>query len=231
MTALENGIVPALGSKQPPSSQLSAYSCYSSHSALNKPIMLTEKVQDLIKKAQIVSFDNWQHPAESIEIFRAANQDRVYLTDEDCDRIAILSPQTSSLMSIAQLLRDRVVEIVDEARADVLTKFPTITEPGGGLYPEIRAEACWRDFWHYLRPITYAIAAGESKYTSDEGLKYMHLLYQELEVPLDAMAVGLDGLRSASLSRIETSQQTIVADYFDDLIVSLKSFTPQSPNL
>jgi hypothetical protein len=194
--------------------------------------MLTEKVKDLIVKAQIVSFDSWQHPAESIEIFQTANNDRVYLTDEDCDRIAILSPQTSSLMPIAQLLRDQVVEIVDEARADVLRQFPTITEPGGGLYPAIRAEACWRDFWHYLRPITYAIAGGQMQYTSAEGLKYMHLLYQELEVPLDAMAVGLDGLRSASLSRIEASQRfskgeatpTIVSVYFDDLIVSLKSF-------
>jgi Phycobilisome protein len=194
--------------------------------------MLTEKAQDLIEKAQIVSFDTWKHPVESIEIFQAANKDRVYLTDEDCERISMLSPRTSTLMPIAKLLRDRVVDIVDEARSDVLTKFPTITEPGGGLYPAIRAEACWRDFWHYLRPITYAIAAGESKYTSAEGLKYMHLLYQELEVPLDAMAVGLDGLRLASLSRIEASQQfspgeaapTIVAGYFDDLIVSLKSF-------
>ncbi len=186
--------------------------------------MLTEKVKDLIEKAQVVSFDNWQHPAESIEIFQTANDERVYLTDEDCDRIAILSPRTSSLIPIAKLLRDRVVEIVDEARADVLTQFPTITEPGGGLYPAIRAEACWRDFWHYLRPISYAIAGGQSQYTSAEGLKYMQLLYQELEVPLDAMAVGLDGLRSASLSRIETSQQPIVADYFEDLIVSLKSF-------
>jgi hypothetical protein len=186
--------------------------------------MLTEKVQDLITKAQIVSFASWKHPAESIDLFQTADRDRVYLTDEDCDRIAILSPQTSSLMPIAKLLRDRVVEIVDEARADVLIKFPTITEPGGGLYPAIRAEACWRDFWHYLRPVTYAIAGGQSQYTSAEGLKYMHLLYQELEVPLDAMAVGLDGLKVASLKRIEASQQAIVSPYFDDLIISLKSF-------
>jgi Phycobilisome protein len=185
--------------------------------------MLTAKVQDLITKAQIVSFASWKHPAESIELFQTADKDRVYLTDEDCDRIAILSPQTSSLMPIAKLLRDRVVEIVDEARADVLVKFPTITEPGGGLYPAIRAEACWRDFWHYLRPVTYAIAGGQMQYTSAEGLKYMHLLYQELEVPLDAMAVGLDGLKAASLSRIDSQQDTI-APYFDDLITSLKSF-------
>ncbi len=187
--------------------------------------MLTEKVKDLITKAQIVSFDSWQHPAESIEIFQIADRDRVYLSDQECDRIAILSPQTSSLIPIAKLLRDRVAEIVDEARADVLLKFPTIAEPGGGLYPPIRAEACWRDFWHYLRPVTYAIVGGQRQYTSAEGLKYMQLLYQELAVPLEAMAVGLDGLRSASLSRIEANQKQIISPYFDDLIVSLKSFS------
>ncbi len=186
--------------------------------------MLTEKVKDLITKAQIVSFANWQHPVESIEIFQTADRDRVYLTDEECDRITILSPQTSSLIPIAKLLRDRVVEIIDEARAEVLVQFPNITEPGGGLYPAVRAEACWRDFWHYLRPVTYAIAGGQMQYTSAEGLKYMHLLYQELEVPLDAMAVGLDGLKAASLKRVEASEQHIIAPYFDDLIFSLKAF-------
>jgi hypothetical protein len=186
--------------------------------------MLTEKVKDLIAKAQIVSFDRWEHPSESIDLFQTADNHRVYLTDEEYDLIGILSPQTSSLIPISKLLRDRVVEIVDEARADVLVEFPTITEPGGGLYPAMRAEACWRDFWHYLRPVTYAIAGGQSQYTSAEGLKYMHLLYQELAVPLDAMAVGLDGLKAASLRRMEASQQDVIAPYFDDLIVSLKSF-------
>jgi hypothetical protein len=62
------------------------------------------------------------------------------------------------------------------------------------------------------------------QYTSAQGLKYMQMLYQELEVPLDAMAVGLDGLKAASLSRVEASQQDIIAPYFDDLLVSLKSF-------
>jgi Phycobilisome protein len=186
--------------------------------------MLTEKVQDLIAKAQIVSFANWEHPAESIDLFQTADNYRVYLTDEECDLIAILSPHTSSLIPIAKLLRDRVVEIIDEARADVLMKFPTITEPGGGLYPAMRAEACWRDFWHYLRPVTYAIAGGQMQYTSAEGLKYMHLLYQELAVPLDAMVVGLDGLKAASLSQVDASQQDIIAPYFDDLLLGLKSF-------
>ena len=189
--------------------------------------MLTDRIKELIARSRIVSFASWEssHPAATLEIFQAAEDARVYLTDEDYAQIAALSPQTSSLIPISQLLRDRVAEIVDEARSEVYTRFPHITEPGGGLYPPERAEACWRDFWHYLRPISYGIAGSQSQYTSVEGLHNMQILYQELQVPIDAMAVGLEGIKAASLRRIEPSQHAIVIPYFDHLITQLKSFT------
>ena len=188
--------------------------------------MLTDRIKDLIARAKIVSFESWKsaHCAQSIEIFQAAEDARVYLTDAEYQQIAKLSPQTSSLIPVAQLLRDRVVEIVDEARAEVLTQFPHILEPGGGLYPPERGEACWRDFWHYLRPITYGLAGGQTEYTSVAGLASMKALYQELQVPLDAMCVGLTGIKTASLSRIDASQHQTVSPYFDHLISQLKSF-------
>jgi Phycobilisome protein len=188
--------------------------------------MLTDRIKELIARARIVSFDSWEsHPAASIAIFQAAEDARVYLTDDDYAQLVALSPQTASLIPIAQLLRDRVVEIVDEARSEVFVQFPQIAEPGGGLYPPERAEACWRDFWHYLRPITYGLAGGQSQYTSAAGLESMKILYQELQVPLDAMIVGLEGIKTASLNRIEPSQHAIVSPYFDHLIDQLKAFT------
>jgi Phycobilisome protein len=189
--------------------------------------MMTDRIKELIARARIVSFASWQdsHPAPAIAIFQAAETARVYLTDENYAQIAALSPQTSHLIPISELLRDRVVEIVDQARAIVLSQFPDISQPGGSLYPPERAEACWRDFWHYLRPITYGLAGGRSDYTSAEGLHNMHILYQELEVPLDAMIVGIEGLKTASLQRIDPSQHAIVIPYFDHLITQLKSFT------
>lgn len=189
--------------------------------------MLTDRIKELIARARIVSFASWelQHPAASIAIFQAAEDARVYLTDEDCAKIAVLSPQTSQLIPVGQLLRDRVVEIIAEARAELYTQFPQITEPGGGLYPPERAEACWRDFWHYLRTITYGIVGSNAQYTSADGLDNLRLLYQELQVPIDAMTVGLEGLKAASLRRIEPSQHAIVSPYFDHLITQLKSFT------
>jgi hypothetical protein len=187
---------------------------------------LSEKVQALIKKARIVSFVTWQetHSAEALQIFQSADDERQYLTNEDLSQIERLAPGTALLSSIVQHLRDHVTEIVDEARAGVLATFPDITEPGGGLYPELRAEACWRDFWHFLRCITYGIAGQNTDYTSAEGLGYMQQLYQELQVPLDAMVVGLEGIKIASLKRVEPEYQAELIPYFEHLITELSRF-------
>jgi Phycobilisome protein len=187
---------------------------------------LSEKVRELIQKARIVSFSTWQdsHSAASIAQFQAADDQGRYLTDQDLEQIQTLSPESSQLLPVVQLLRDRVGEIVDEARAQVIETFPNITEPGSGLYPPERATACWRDFWHFLRCITYGIAGQRTDYTSPEGLHYMQLLYQELQVPLDAMVVGLEGIKTASLKRVKPDQSETLAPYFDHLIEQLKQF-------
>jgi Phycobilisome protein len=187
---------------------------------------LSEKVKDLIQKARIVSFATWQdtQPAEAIQRFQKADDESRYLTDEDLQHIAALSPHTVQGLEQAKVLRDRVQEIVDEARAGVLAVFPTLTEPGGGLYPPVRAEACWRDFWHFLRCITYGIAGQRTDYTSVEGLHYMQLLYQELEVPLEAMVTGLEGIQVASLNQINLEQRESFAPYFEHLTEQLKQF-------
>lgn len=187
---------------------------------------LSEKVQLLTKKARIVSFVTWQdtHPAEALQIFQSADDERQYLTNEDLSQIERLAPGTALLSAIVQHLRNHVTEIVDEARVGVLATFPDITEPGGGLYPELRAEACWRDFWHFLRCITYGIAGQHTDYTSAEGLGYMQQLYQELQVPLDAMVVGLEGIKIASLKRVEPDTQAQLIPYFEHLMTELSRF-------
>jgi hypothetical protein len=183
-------------------------------------------VKELILKARIVSFTAWQstHPAEILDLFQTADDNRVYLTPAELDKIESIAPQTSQLIPVARMLADRSTEIIDEARAGVLDRFPTITAPGGGLYPPERAEACWRDFWQFLRCVTYGIAGNNLDYTSDEGFEYMRLLYIELAVPLDAMVVGLEGLKQSSLSRLAPELATATAPYFDRLIDKLRAF-------
>lgn len=189
-------------------------------------VQLSAKAKELIAKARIVSFESWQatHPQTAIAIFQTADDQGRYLTDEDLQQIQVLSPETSALIPVAKMLRDCVPGIVDEARAKVLQAFPDILEPGGGLYPPFRAEACWRDFWHFTRCITYGIAGGSQEFTSEEGLGYMKLLYDELSVPLDAMLLGLEGIKIASLQRLEPEQPENLTPYFDHLIHQLSRF-------
>ncbi|MBD2415162.1 phycobilisome protein [Nostoc calcicola FACHB-389] len=190
---------------------------------------LTETVKQLIAKARIVSFAQWEqsHPEAAIAIFQAADDNLRYLSDEDLLQIETLAPNFSALIPVAELLRDRAGEIVDEARVQVLLTYPQIIEPGGGLYPPERAQTCWRDFWHFLRCITYGIAGSHTEYTSPSGLHYMNLLYQELQVPLDAMVLGLKSIKAASLKRCQTNDQETLAPYFDHLITQLATFQIQ----
>jgi Phycobilisome protein len=187
---------------------------------------LSAEIIALIQKARIVSFATWldSHPAAVIQTFQKADDDRLYFTDTELQQIAAAVPDRAQFMVVVALLRDSVVDIVNEARAGVLAAFPNIMEPGGGLHPIERADACWRDFWHFLRCITYGIAGQRTDYMSTEGLQYMNLLYEELHVPLDAMVVGLEGIKTASLKRINPDQQELLATYFDQLIDRLKQF-------
>ena len=188
--------------------------------------MLSEKVKELIKQSRIVSFTSWQdqYPQEVIDIFQQADDGGRYLTDEDIEQIQTVMPNLATGLAQGKLLREKVVDLVSQARSVVLAANPQITEPGGGLYPPMRAEACWRDFWHFLRCISYGIGGQSISYTSDRGLDYMEQLYQELAVPLDAMVLGLEQLKFYSLNEFEPSQQDDLAPYFDRLIESMKTF-------
>lgn len=184
---------------------------------------LSPRIKELIIKARIVSFADWHEQFGDTEITRlqAADDERRYLDD------SILESMPAG--AIARRLRDHASAIVDTARAQVLAQFPGITEPGGGLYPAVRAEACWRDFWHFLRCITYGIAAQRTDYTSTLGLSYMEQLYQELQVPLDAMVFGLTSLKIASKQQIAQTapaidETTQLDPYFDHLIHALRKF-------
>ena len=52
----------------------------------------------------------------------------------------------------------------------------------------------------------------------------MKLLYEELQVPLDAMVLGLEGIKVASLQRVEPEQQELLSPYFEHLIQQLSRF-------
>jgi len=182
---------------------------------------LSDRAKELIPQAQIVSFEGWDIVGEdAIARLQSADTEKQYLTDADLSAISL----SSNTIAVVKQLKAQASEIVDEARAGVLQTFPGILEPGGGLYPAARADACWRDFWHFLRCITYGIAGENSQFTSADGLVAMEQLYEELQVPLPAMVKGLEGIKEASLSRFDDQTQTAISPYFDHLIGRMASF-------
>lgn len=190
-------------------------------------MQLSERAKQLIPKARIVSFATWKnlYSDRVIAIFQEADNQSRYLTDEDLEQIKNLAPDSTLMLEKARLLREQAPNLVADARKKVLAKFPNITEPGNDLYPSERAEACWRDFWHFLRCITYGIAGNNPQFTSQEGLKNMELLYQELRVPLSAMLCGLEELKIVSLQQFNAEDRDLVGIYFDHLIAGLKQFS------
>ena len=187
--------------------------------------MLNDKVKELIKKSRIVSFEDWQYPKEAVAIFQQADDAGKYLTDDEIEKLKTLVPSLTEGLKRGKVLRDNVSGIVSQSRAVVLDANPGILEPGGGLYPPSRAEACWRDFWHFLRCISYGVSGQSVNYTSDRGLGFMEQLYQELKVPLDAMVLGLEQLKAFSLEKFESEEQDNLEPYFDRLIDSMRNFS------
>lgn len=187
--------------------------------------MLSDKVKELISKSRIVSFDWSNYPQSVIDIFQQADDEGRYLTDEEINQIEAIFPNLASGLAQGKVLRDHVAQIVSSARAVVLDANPGITKPGGGLYPTTRAEACWRDFWHFLRCISYGISGQRVDYISDHGLGYMEQLYQELQVPLEAMVMGLEQLKIFSLKYFAVAQQNELEPYFERLIKSMRQFS------
>ncbi|MBO9999165.1 MAG: phycobilisome protein [Cyanobacteria bacterium SID2] len=185
---------------------------------------LSERAKQLIPKAKIFNFDSWEsrYPESSIERGRIADAEGRYLNDKDLVALGETGGDPQSLETV-RFLRDNATEIVAEARGKVLDEFPGISEAGGDLYPTERAEACWRDFWHFLRSITYGIAGSTVNYTNADGLENMNLLYRELKVPLPAMVCGLEALKASSLKRMVDRSETL-APYFDWLVEQLRQF-------
>lgn len=139
-------------------------------------------------------------------VVEAAFQENRYLTDEELDRVVKetagdgTSCGPSERKAIASVIREQHQAIIQSARSRVYDKFPGIDQPGGGLYPAVRAEACWRDFDKFLQCVSYGTAAGVSSFTDASGAAIMGELYQEMKVPLDAMREGARGLREATQS-------------------------------
>jgi hypothetical protein len=93
--------------------------------------------------------------------------------------------------------------LVDEARRRLLNQQPHLVLPGGQLYPEQRAEACWRDCQQFLRVITYGVACDCAEITDKDGMKSLRALYKLVDVPVPALLYALTQMQALATVVLE----------------------------
>jgi len=78
---------------------------------------LSERAQQLIPKARIISFADWPYQQAAIAIWQQADDQTRYLSDSDLDTLVNLEPDLLVSSQQARKLRDNATFIVDNARA------------------------------------------------------------------------------------------------------------------
>lgn len=111
----------------------------------------------------------------------------------------------SNVGTAVDLLEEGYVRYIEYARETIKQTFPGITEPGGKLYPEMRSKACWRDLESFTRVVGYAVASDGLGF-SEQGMDTLAKVYKELDVPLDAVLVGVDAVRRAAVRDAANAQ-------------------------
>nr|AHZ34074.1 allophycocyanin-like protein [uncultured Synechococcus sp.] len=151
------------------------------------------KIKELTKKAELFGLHkNNQLPESNAKILDSADRAKRLLSTEELN---ILCERSHSDASKLEELQNILPRLIDEAKDVLLRRFPEIIEPGGSLYPEERAEACWRDCFHFARISIYGTAAGNTDITDKEGVKAVQELYSILEVPVNALMICLKELQ------------------------------------
>ena len=152
-----------------------------------------QKIKELAAKAEFFGLHkNIQLPEEHEEILISANKEKRLLSAQE---LKVLCNRSHSDANKLEELQAKLPELINEAKRILLKRIPNITEPGGSLYPKERAEACWRDCFHFARISIYGTAAGETNITDKQGLKVVQELYSILEVPINALIICLKELQ------------------------------------
>jgi len=152
-----------------------------------------EQIRSLAQRAQIFGLPDKQSLNSDLrDILANANREARLLTAEEITHACHYSGVTASPLI---QLQNQASNLVDSAREALLAQQPSLVLAGGALSPQERADACWRDCFHFLRISFYAVAAGESNFTDPSGLNAMEELYCILKVPVPALLIALTHLR------------------------------------
>lgn len=160
--------------------------------------MMENRLRLMVDKARILGLPYDSALPERIRaIYKAADSESRPLSAMELEQICKFSGIDSDPIL---LLQEKTPLIVTEVKNRLLAEEPELIQLGGALYPDSRAQACWRDCWHFLRVAIYALAADRTAFTHPPGVQSLGELYRELDVPIASMARALSCLRSESVA-------------------------------
>lgn len=161
-------------------------------------------------------------PIEVRAIIKAADSARRPLSLNETEYIC--SIRKASEKAVVELI-EKSPKMIAEARTSLLRKQPGLIAQGGELFPEHRAEACWRDCEQFIRVVTYGVASNCTVITDKAGMKALLELYMILGVPVKALLYVLAELKNLSVNRLRRSgyerESACAQGAFDDLICAL----------
>jgi len=157
-----------------------------------------EQIKELARLSKVCGLSgDTSLPEELRHLIHEADQNKRLLTDEE---IRLCCGWSGLEAAPLTALHKQASELVDRARADLLKEQPQLVQPGGQLFPQERAEACWRDCFHFLRVSLYGTALRRADVTDCDGIPFLVKLYALLDVPVPALLLALDCLRLHSVN-------------------------------
>lgn len=185
-------------------------------------------ISQLAKAAKVCGISNRNSLPEAARVLIAkADTSKRFLSAEELKTICNCCKTSEDAIG---LLIAESNQVIDKARRQLLAQQPELTLAGGELYPEPRAEACWRDCQQFLRVIIYGVACDCTEITDLAGMSALRQLYKEMEVPIPAMMHVLARMRTLTTQLLETSKHgheaTCLNKAFDNLCNALLPTEP-----
>lgn len=178
-------------------------------------------IDHLIRQAQVLGLHLNQHtPENARHILSKADQDKRPLSQEEQQVLCRASGVNHHWIN---QLQNEAQSLVSKARAQLLETQPELIRPNGALYPEHRAEACWRDCWQFLRVIIYAVALDTPDFTHPEGMHALRALYEALNVPRQGLTIALDALKKQCLLVLQRDESTREANCLEQAFSHLQA--------
>ena len=182
----------------------------------------SDTIRQLAAKAQVLGLPQQPNLSQSSrQLLQHADQERRLLSSSE---IQSLCQHSGVMAAPLEQLQGQAQPLVDQARHDLLEAQPHLVKPGGARYPEHRAEACWRDCFHFLRGCGYAVAVAQPKFTNPQGMAALGELYAALGVPVDGLLLALARLQElATKSYRDSSAPSSDVELLDEAFCELRS--------